>query len=123
MARLAPLITVACSRILARSMPMPRRWLAGSSAKVTTCTAKRSLCWVKTPPPCFFTQHNDLFAVQVVTFADEPASQRRGIGIDLAKIRLHATVINGANLAILGAHGMRLFPPVDKNGEVLHRRT
>ena len=61
--------------------------------------------------------------MQVVAFADETAGKRRGVGIDLAEIRLDAAEIDGRDLAILGAHGMLLFPPVDENGEVLDRGT
>src|SRR2546430_12335569 len=41
MAKLPPLISAVCSRILAPYMPTPRRSTADSSAKATICTAKK----------------------------------------------------------------------------------
>ena len=70
-----------------------------------------------------FPEHYHFFAVQIVTFADESAFQRRGVGINLAEIRLYAAEIDGGDFAVLGAHGMLLLPPGDENGEVLDRGT
>ncbi len=61
--------------------------------------------------------------MQIFAFADETPRKRRGVGVDLAEIRLDATEIDGRDFTVLGAHGMLLFPPVDENGDVLDRGT
>src|SRR5215472_5615330 len=61
--------------------------------------------------------------MDVVSFANESTGEGRGIRVHLPKIGLHAAKINGAYLAVFGAHGVLLHPAsLQESGHALNRR-
>src|ERR1700687_2725719 len=55
-------------------------------------------------------EHDHLFLVEIVSFTDEPALEGRGVGVNLAEVRLHATEIDGRHLTGFRTHGARMIP-------------
>src|SRR4029077_14710212 len=68
-------------------------------------------------------EHDHFFLVEIVSFADEPALEGRGVGVNLAEIRLHAAEIDGRHLPGFRAHGVGMIPVRHKkSGYGLDRR-
>ena len=71
-----------------------------------------------------FSQHHDLFPVQVIAFADESALNGGSIGVDLAEIGLHSAKINGRHFTGFCANRMGLVPAGhDEGSNVFDRGT
>src|SRR5467141_4761708 len=68
-------------------------------------------------------EHDHFFLVEIVSFTDEAAIEGRGVGVNLAEIRLHAAEIDGRHLTGFRAHGVGMIPVGhQKSGYGLYRR-
>ncbi len=68
-------------------------------------------------------EHDHFFLVEVVSFADEPALEGRGVCVNFAEVGLHPAEIDGRHLTGFRAHGVGMIPVRhQKRGYRLDRR-